>query len=245
MSVKPANIRTDVGRDGDYIGDELSLFAHATNWKKYWSAKLEPHLASAVLEVGAGIGTNLCLLRQRELKWTALEPDTKQAEAITELVSNQELSNVEVIAGTLSDIPQDKKFQTIIYIDVLEHIEDDQYEVDQAIKHLDTGGKLIVLSPAHQRLFSPFDKAVGHFRRYDKKSLRALTPESASIESLFYLDSIGCFASLANALILEASMPTDKQIWFWDKILVPISRITDKLLAHTVGKTVVIIWQKI
>lgn len=228
----------------DYIGDELTLFADATNWKQYWSNKLEPFLAESVLEVGAGIGTNLNLLRRRDQRWTALEPDAKQASVIADLVSQQSLSDVKIIAGTLANIPKNEKYHTIIYIDVLEHIENDKLEMEQAISHLIAGGRLIVLSPAHQRFFSPFDKAVGHFRRYNKSTLSALTPKSASIEKLFYLDSVGCFASLANALFLEASMPSTKQIWFWDKILVPVSRVTDKLFAHRIGKTIIMVWQK-
>ncbi len=228
----------------DYIGDELTLFADAENWKRYWSNKLEPLLSDKVLEVGAGIGANLSLLRRREQQWTALEPDTQQAGLISELVAQQKFNNVRVVAGTLSDIPDDEKYQTIIYIDVLEHIENDKAEVEVAMSHLQAGGRLIILSPAHQRFFSPFDTAVGHYRRYNKRSLRALTPATASIEKLFYLDSIGCFASFANATLLEASMPTTKQIWFWDKILVPISRVTDKLCAHTIGKTIIMVWRK-
>jgi SAM-dependent methyltransferase len=235
MSVKPT---------ADYIGDELALFADAANWKKYWSDKLEPLLTDSVLEVGAGIGTNLNLLRRRNQAWTALEPDTQQANLIRETLSGQDDQNITVVAGTLADIASDEKFQTIVYIDVLEHIENDRIEVELAMSHLHIGGRLIILSPAHQRLFSPFDKAVGHYRRYNKAMISALTPECASIEKLFYLDSIGCFASLANATLLEASMPSEKQIWFWDKLIIPISRVTDKLCGHTIGKTIIMVWQK-
>ena len=49
-------------------------------------------------------------------------------------------------------------------------------------------------------------------------------------------------ASLANRLLLRASMPTDGQIKFWDRILVPVSRVIDPVLARSVGKSVVAIW---
>jgi 2-polyprenyl-3-methyl-5-hydroxy-6-metoxy-1,4-benzoquinol methylase len=233
-----------INKSADYIGDELTLFANATNWKHYWSNKLEPLLADSVLEVGAGIGTNLSLLRRRDQTWTALEPDAKQAQIISESIPEQDRDKVTVLSGTLADINDGEMFDSIIYIDVLEHIENDKSEVESAMSHLNTGGRLIILSPAHQRLFSPFDKTVGHFRRYNKATISALTAKSASIEKLFYLDSIGCFASLANATLLEASMPTEKQIWIWDKLMVPISKIIDKLCAHKIGKTIVMVWQK-
>lgn len=229
----------------NYIGDELSLFARAHNWKRYWSQQLEPLIEGPVLEVGAGIGSNLTLLRKRNQTWFALEPDPVQAEQIR-THHRASSKNVSVITGTLQEVEESQRFKTILYIDVLEHIEQDKQEVAKAFAMLEDGGRLIVLSPAHNKLFSPFDKAVGHYRRYNKKTLRALTPNSDSVKigALFYLDSIGCMASLANALLLKSSMPTARQIWLWDSIMVPISRIFDRLTARRVGKTIVMEWRK-
>lgn len=225
-----------------YIGDELSLFAHADNWKRYWSSKIEPLLDGPVLEVGAGIGSNLSLLRCRKQDWLALEPDFDQANIIRK---SMDRANVSVVTGTLSDLPVEQKFKSIIYIDVLEHIENDGAEVENAVARLQIGGRLIVLSPAHNRLYSPFDKAVGHYRRYNKTMLRELTPASQSVkvESLYYLDSIGCLASFANMALLHQKMPTLKQIWLWDKVMVPISRLLDVLFAYRFGKTVIMVWK--
>ena len=106
------------------------------------------------------------------------------------------------------------------------------------------GGNLIILVPAHNYLFSPFDKAIGHFRRYNKKMLKKAAPKNLVQKKLIYLDSFGLFASLANKLLLKQSYPTLKQIKFWDNYIVPISRVMDKILFYSVGKTVVGIWQK-
>ncbi len=226
----------------DYIGDELTLFADAVNWKNYWSNTLEPLIGDKVLEVGAGIGSNTALLRRRNQQWTALEPDQTQANQIRNSQPNDE--NLEIVCGFLSDISAEQQYDTLIYIDVLEHIENDLGEVKAAMSHLKPGGRLIVLSPAHQRFFSPFDKAVGHFRRYNKATLERLTPNKASIERLFYMDSVGCLASYANAVLLEASMPTKRQIWLWDKFMVPVSKVLDVLFNYSVGKTIVAVWKK-
>ena len=59
----------------------------------------------------------------------------------------------------------DKKYDTILYIDVLEHIEDDYAEIKHAMGLLTSGGRIIIVSPAHNWLYNPCDKAVGHFRR--------------------------------------------------------------------------------
>ena len=61
------------------------------------------------------------------------------------------------------------KFETIIYLNVLEHIENDLKEIDDALSKINKGGYLIIVVPAHQKLYTNFDKEIGHFRRYDKR----------------------------------------------------------------------------
>ena len=74
-----------------------------------------------------------------------------------------------------------------------------------------------MLSPAHQWLFSPFDAAIGHCRRYTKSSLRAVgaAVDEFRTKRLSYLDSCGLFASAGNRLLLRQAMPTLQQILFW------------------------------
>jgi hypothetical protein len=57
------------------------------------------------------------------------------------------------------------------------------------------------------------------------------------------LDSVGFFASLANRFMLAATMPSPRQIAFWDKALIPVSRVLDKVTGHKFGKSMVAVWQ--
>lgn len=226
-----------------YAGSELALFAHATNWKRYWSAKLEPYLGRRVLDVGAGIGATASRFAGAGREYLALEPDKAQAEHIRRRVAAGDLpSSVQVQTGVLCDIPAGERFDSILYIDVLEHIEHDRDELEAAADLLAPGGRIIVLSPAHQSLFSPFDAAIGHFRRYDLRSLAAVRPPRLRTERLFYLDSVGLLASAANRLVLRAALPTPAQIALWDGRLVPLSRLLDPLTGYKLGKTVVAIF---
>jgi hypothetical protein len=102
---------------------------------------------------------------------------------------------------------------------------------------------VIVLAPAHQWLFTPFDSAIGHFRRYTRKTLAAAAPPELHTEKLIYLDAVGLAASLANRLLLKQSMPTHAQIQTWDRLMVPISRLLDPLLGNRAGKSVLGIWR--
>ncbi len=229
-----------------YVGSELELFREAHNWKDYYRSFVDPHLGPRVLEVGAGLGgTTQHLCRRAHESWVCLEPDAHLAGEIAGLRSTGRLpAFCEVQVGTVGDLAIDRKFDSILYMDVLEHIEDDGAEMIAAADRLADGGKLIVLSPAHNWLFTPFDERIGHFRRYSKKSLAGAAPPSLRQLSLRYLDSVGMFASLANRLLLHSSMPNIGQIHFWDRRLVPCSRWTDRLLGFAVGKSVLGVWEK-
>lgn len=232
--------------DFNYVGGELGLFAHATNWKRYWSERLGPFLTGHVLEVGAGMGTNTVLLRpQVGGKWTCLEPDEKLVAELRSVLNRNKLDpSCRIVTGTISSLPASERFDTIIYIDVLEHIPDDRAELARAAEHLRPSGKVIVLSPAHQWLFSEFDKSIGHCRRYSRRTLLAVTPDSLSPLKCFYLDAFGLFLSLANRLLLRQSLPTLKQILFWDRVVIPLSRAMDPLLFYRAGKTIIAVWER-
>jgi protein-L-isoaspartate O-methyltransferase len=229
-----------------YVGSELDLFAAATNWKSYWSQRIAPYLHGDILEVGAGIGSNTALLSAKANgRWVCLEPDPGLATQLKENLNGvSDGRRYENICGTLQALSPSDRFDTIIYIDVLEHIEDDVAEIHAAAAHLTPGGRIIVLSPAHQWLFSPFDSSIGHFRRYNRASLRKVSPPDLLLEQLIYLDACGIVTSAANQMFLRQSMPTKAQIGVWDKWVVPVSRVIDPVLGYSLGKSIVGVWRK-
>lgn len=227
-----------------YQGNELELFQHARHWKKYFSRVIRPYIKNDVLEVGAGIGATTLLLNDGSPRqWLILEPDPEMLAFLKKKKENNELpSNCSIEGGTIAQLTG--TFDTVIYIDVLEHIESDHSELEKALGLLTNGGHIIVLSPAFQSLFSPFDKAIGHYRRYNKKMIRSITPTGCSLVSCRYYDSIGYFAALMNKLLLRKKYPTTRQVAFWDNWMVPVSALTDKLFFHSFGKSIIAAWKK-
>lgn len=232
---------------GTYVGSELSLFAHAVRWKRYWSSRIRRYIGSSVIEVGAGLGSNTTFMNDGSASsWECAEPDEAMSRHLEAARQRGELpGNVVVTRGTLESrggVPVD----TIIYIDVLEHIEDDRDEFRRAASSLTAGGHLIVLAPAHQWLYSAFDAAIGHHRRYTKRSLLRLNDAELELELVeaFYLDSVGLLASAVNRFMLRSANPSRAQIALWDGVLVSLSRVVDVLTLGSFGKTVVAVWRR-
>ncbi len=229
-----------------YIGNELELFSHAVNWKSYYRKKLLPYINGDVLEAGAGIGeTTRHLLNQNVKTWLCLEPDAELAGKIKLKIDSRELpSHCSLRIGTTLDLKAQPQFNSIIYIDVIEHIEDHKAELIRAAALLRPGGHLVILVPAHQWLFSPFDEAIGHYRRYNKSLLKHTVPSGLKLIKINYLDSLGLFASLTNKFFLRKNYPSIQQVKFWDRFIVPVSKLTDPLLLYSTGKSLIGIWKK-
>jgi SAM-dependent methyltransferase len=228
-----------------YVGRELELFALATNWKRYVKAEIAEYMAGDVLEIGAGIGgTTLALHDGSVRRWICLEPDANLAKQLRMNVSKGwGFHAPDVIAGSSRALAERPSFDCVLYIDVLEHIQDDRTQINDAAHLVRPGGHIVILSPAHQWLSSAFDKSIGHIRRYDKQSLRSLAPPGWIEKKLKYLDSVGVLLSLANALALRQAMPSRLQISLWDRLCVPLSRIIDCALLGNFGKSILAIWE--
>jgi hypothetical protein len=229
-----------------YVGKELAIFADAINWKRYFASFIRPHIGKRVVEVGAGLGgTTQILCDGTQEDWLCLEPDPRLRAQIESRIASHELpSCCHTRGGFVGELPPQAAVDSFIYIDVLEHIDNDRAELEAAAERLTVGGKIIVLSPAFNFLFSAFDRAIGHRRRYDKRMLTALTPNGCEIVTLRYLDSAGLAASLLNKILLRQAIPTRQQILCWDRGLIPLSKWMDLTLGYRIGRSILCVWQK-
>lgn len=229
----------------DYSGTELDVFRHAVNWKRYWADAISTYVGSEVLDVGAGIGATAVNLKQHACrKWVELEPDAQLAGRIEQLRQSGEIpAHFEVRNGSTRDLAPGELFDTVLYIDVLEHIDDDRGELETAMRHVTPGGHVVVVSPAHNYMYTEFDRRIGHFRRYDKAGLLKIAPAGSTVAACRYLDSVGMLASLANKFVLKSGSPTSAQIKLWDGVMVPMSRVLDRMVGYRLGKSIVCVYR--
>lgn len=224
--------------DFQYLGSELATFAKALRWKAYLRSQMSSFIRGRVAEIGAGLGSMTSILSVCDFDfWLAVEPDARLAGQISRAPKTS------VFVGTLANLPAGELFDSILYIDVIEHIEDDAAELSLAANHLAPGGHLIILVPAHNFLYTPFDRAIGHYRRYNKRTLRTVAPQGFNLVHCRYLDSVGMLASLGNKLLLRQASPSEAQILLWDSVMVPVSRFLDPLLGYRLGKSLLGVWR--
>ena len=147
-----------------YLNHVLGYFDLARNYRNYQLDLIRKFVGGNILEVGPGRGEIIENFISADNKITMIDTDEEMCKIIRERFKN---SDVKILNSNISSL--EEKFDTILYMDVIEHIENDIKELDQAISKLNKNGKLVIIVPAFSILFSDFDKSVGHFRRYTKK----------------------------------------------------------------------------
>jgi ubiquinone/menaquinone biosynthesis C-methylase UbiE len=223
-----------------YQGKELENFDLAKFWRKYIYFQIKLFLKNEILEVGAGIGSFTKNYKDSFSRITLIEPDKYN---FKQLKKNLKSKNITILNTSIKKIK--KKFNCILYMNVLEHIKDHEKEINFAISKLYRNGFLIILVPAHQKLFTEFDKAVGHYRRYSMNFFKKKFKNSV-LEKLIFLDFFGYFLYFFNNLFLKKEVyPSKFKILIWDKIFTPITIVIDFLIRYKFGKNILCIYKKI
>ena len=219
----------------------LERFDRAGLWIKYVIFKVKRFLKNDILEVGAGFGSFTRGYMKNFHSITLTDTDDNSFNLLKKNFLHDQ--NVNIIKSSIKDI--EKKFDTIIYFNVLEHIKEDISEIKSALKKLNKGGHLIILVPAHQKMYSKLDKIVGHYKRYDIDFFKKNRFENSKIIKLHFLDFFGYLLYYLNKIFFkEETSPSNLKIFIWDKIFTPFTIAIDYLTGYKFGKNILCIYQK-
>ena len=226
----------------EYPEIALERFDKANIWIKYIIIKIKKFLQDDILEVGAGCGSFTKSYMKNFKSITLTDMDENSFKILKKNFFNEK--KVKVLKCSTKDI--DKKFNTLRYFNVLEHIKDDKLEIQNALNKLNPGGHLIILVPAHQKIYSKLDKAVGHYKRYEINFFKENKFENSQIIKLHFLDFFGYALYHLNKIFFkEETYPTNLKIFIWDKIFTPFTIIVDFLTGYKFGKNILCIYKKI
>jgi len=174
----------------------LNKLAELDRYNNWVYEQIADALGNNILEVGSGTGNITQFLSAGGRQVTATDIVAAYCSELRKLFSDR--PNVRVgdfdLNGKAPEELVKRPFDTVVCLNVLEHIQDDIFALGQMREVLKPGGKLALLVPAHQILYGEFDRAVGHFRRYGKREL------TTKLKQVGFKVSNVRFFSLAAAL---------------------------------------------
>lgn len=212
------------------------------------------YLGPRILEVGAGWGrvTDVVIDEQKPLDLVAIEPSPVLFEKLQRRMAK--FSGVKVQCAEVGALVEGYKayFDASYSVHVMEHIEDDRQFIVDSLSLLRPGGRLIILVPALGFLYSDLDRNIGHFRRYDKKMIRALIEGiDVKIERLFYSNFLGVLASLYfikfKKLEYQSEGKKERFVFLYrvyNRIFIPLVEFFEKFIPVPVGLNLTVVLTK-
>jgi len=214
-----------------------------SNYQKWIIDYFKPYLYGQCIEYGAGTGTYSALLQPYAERLILVEPSPNlAAELRSRFEGEKEISVIEDSLETHVSDREDSSTDTIVLINVLEHIKDDKNILDEFYRVLKPGGNLLLFVPALNFLFSNMDRVLKHYRRYNLKDLGSIVEDSGfTIIDARYFDFLGIFPWWLIFTLGGKEEFNSKLSVLYDRLGVPASRFIEGLARPLFGKNIILV----
>lgn len=207
---------------------------------------IEPFIGRRVLEVGCGVGNLLAHLRNREF---VLGIDTSASSVEHVKTQFQNCTNIQAITCDVTDSSfmefKAHRFDTIISLNVFEHIDNDVLAIRQSREVLTQEGKFILIVPAHQWLYGPMDRSIGHYRRYSIQDLQSkMNQAGLQVIEQRYINPLGALGWFTSGRLLGRKIPPVGQLNLFNRMM-PLVRLIDKIKSIPFGLSVLSISERL
>lgn len=234
-----------------YAGKDLEAMSFAVNYHRWILSVFEPYLGTRIVEVGAGTGSFSELLVERPLHSLSLvEPSTAMYE---QLCRRMEKSNSRSNLKFYNDIFQNVADQikttdtpdSIIYVNVLEHIADDSHELRVINNTLDSRGRVFIFVPALRWLHGSMDRQLDHCRRYTRSELeKKCTDAGFEVIASRYFDVLGIVPWWVKYKLLRSNNMEPGAVRFYDRRVVPLAQTIESTITPRLGKNILLVAEK-
>ena len=222
-----------------YAADDLQTMKEAVRYQAHIFDLLRPHVGSRVFEVGCGIGTMSRQLVDVVERLVCIEPNLNCAARARDVLDGDPRITLRVChleECSRTELLQ-QRFDTIVCVNVLEHIEDDIRAL-RLFRDVvgPAGGRVVIFVPAVQAAYGPLDAALGHHRRYSKRSLgRALSTSGIDLVTMKYTNPIGLLGWMYNAHISRTTEHTRDQVRLFERFVAPWALPLERLVSPPLG----------
>jgi SAM-dependent methyltransferase len=198
--------------------------------------EIASYLGQRVLEVGCGLGNLMHHLTDRELV-VGIDPDVKSIEHLRSVYADH--GNVQAYAMDICDSQvlelESLRFDTIVSLNVFEHIADDALALRHTRELLKGEGHLVLIVPAHSWLYGTMDAAIGHHRRYSRASMADKLTQ-AGFRPVFqkYMNAFGALGWLVNGRVLQQRVPPSGQLHLFN-LIVPFLQAVEQRCSPPFG----------
>lgn len=235
-----------------YVGRDLEAMSFAVNYHRWILDAFSPRLGARLVEVGAGTGEfSELLLARRPETISLVEPSSDMHRLLEERLHAAGADNASVATynATFADVAEriraEQRPDSVIYVNVLEHVADDEAELRAVHRTLGAGGKVFIFVPALPWLYGEFDRRVGHHRRYTKAELEEKCRRAGfKILKSVYFDLAGIAPWWIQYRLLKASTLSPGSVKLYDRLVVPITRAVESLINPPLGKNLLLIAEK-
>ena len=218
----------------------------AKNYFAWQSRLVVRELGQRVVEVGCGIGNFTGLLLDRELV-IALDREEACVESLRQRFPRH--ANLKAVicqpgSEAFRDLARYRP-DSVVCVNVLEHIEDDVAALRAMAEILAPGGAIVLLVPAFQALYGPIDRNLGHYRRYRRGTLRRLAGAAGlEVRKLHYVNAVGLFGWWVNARVLKRETQSDGQIAIFDRWMAPVFSALEGAIPPPFGQSLLAVLRR-
>jgi 2-polyprenyl-3-methyl-5-hydroxy-6-metoxy-1,4-benzoquinol methylase len=234
--------------------ESLDVLAGANHYNQWILDSFAHALGPKVLEVGCGTGsfTQLLLNHPAVHHVTGVDLDPvhvhKTRHQLLDLTADTRktlTARVQDVMVSWPDATELGSFDTVVLLNVLEHLPDEQQALQRLKATLKPGGRLVILVPAHQWLYSPYDASIGHRCRYTQASLTAaLQAADFEVTALKYFNRVGILGWWWNFCVLKKPVMDADSVGAFELLMPLVRRIEDTLPMPPMGLSVLAVGTK-
>ncbi|MFF5212928.1 class I SAM-dependent methyltransferase [Streptosporangium sp. NPDC000396] len=210
----------------------------AKNYRQYEFDMVAPHVGRSMLEIGSGLGHFAEQFLPRLDRLVVSDFDPYCVEQLNTRFADRD--DIDVLQfGLPTDIPIGEKVDTVVMMNVLEHIEEDVEALRSLAKVTLPGGRIIIWVPGYMQLYGDFDRKVGHVTRYTPATLRSTVSKAGlDIDVLKPINFLGGIAWWAAVRRGGVGYPDPRLVKIYDRTVVPTTRFIERFIRPPFGQTV-------